>query len=302
MPPDFQPLLAPATPATPALTAARRYAVLQPLIVEKRPFFEMINGMIEASGTKPARVVELGVGTGGFLEAVARARWWPQASLVGADLSPERIAVARETMAALGRAVALHDGVNALDADDPFYENAVPPTSADVVVLAQFEHYAPNDETSPLARRLSQTGRAWCPKAALRRLAASRLRPGGWMIVIDDFAAETAEKQANWDRAWDAHVVREFSSASVRQALDPIDPEWAAALARRYHPDRPLAQRLALAARARARRRHRDAEEVQELDLAWGDFRELFAEGQCGLVPHPDTAGHPQFYLMWGRR
>jgi SAM-dependent methyltransferase len=289
-------------PDAAALVAARRYAALQPFIVDKEPLFDAMIELVETRGTRPSRIIELGVGTGGFLGRVARTGVWPVASLVGADLSGARIEVAGETMASLGRPATLCAGVNALDAADPFFENTVPPGTADMVVLAQFEHYAPNDQGSSLAWRLTQAGSAWCTKSELRRLAWSRLRPGGWLFVIDDYAAGTAELQACWDRAWDAHVVREFAGEAVRRALKPVGRFRTEFPARGYHPKRPLEERLALAARARSRRRHRDGEEVQALSVAYADFRELFGGASCGLVPHPATESHPQFYLLWGRR
>jgi SAM-dependent methyltransferase len=284
-----------------ALRAARRYAALQPSIVDKSPFFDAMVRMVEAAGSPPERIVELGIGTGGFVEAAARRRTWPAAECVGCDLSAARIAVAREMLENLGAGAQLRAGVNALDAADPFYDDVVPPGSADVVVLSQFEHYAPNDDGSALAGWLRQAGRRYCPKAALRRLARSRLRPGGWLFVIDDYGAGTPAEQDVWSRAWDAHVVRELSQPEVLQAVARFDPKWAATLARSYDASRPWEERLALAARARERRRHRDGEETQSLVAARADFAALFADGDHGMVPHPQTTTHPQFFLHWGR-
>lgn len=286
---------------TAALREARRYAAVQPFIVNKAPLFEAMVRLVETAGPPPRRVVELGVGTGGFLEAIAAQGRWPEAECIGADLSAARIAVARCTMAEFGRSATLWAGVNALDADDDFYAQVARPGGADMVVLAQFEHYAPNDGSSMLARRLEQDGRPFCTKQAMRRLAASRLRPGGWLFVIDDYGADTAGEQASWNQAWDAHVVAEFARDEVRLVMDRIDPSWTAGLARRYDTARPLPQRLALAARARTRRRHRDGEEIQPLAGARADFQMIFGEGNCGMVPHPNDAAHPQFFLLWGR-
>jgi hypothetical protein len=204
-------------------------------------------------------------------------------------------------MTALARPATLHANVNALDTEDPFYFQVAPQGGADVIALSQFEHYAPNSEASPLADRLTQAGQPWCTKSALRRLARSRLRPGGWLFVIDDYEADTEVEQEGWDRAWDAHVVKNFSLPCVREAMATVDPAWADALARRYDPARPLARRLALAARARTRRRHRDGEETQSLTVAREDFQAVFGEKNCGFLPHPSTSTHPQFFLLWGR-
>lgn len=284
-----------------ALKAAWRYAAVQPFIVDKRPMFEAMVRLVDAAGPAPQRVIEWGVGTGGFLEALARSAHWPEAELAGCDLSPARIAVASQTMARLARSATLHANVNALNPADPFYSQVAPPSSADIIALSQFEHYAPNSEASPLADRLRQADQPWCTKSALRRLARSRLRPGGWLFVIDDYAADTEEEQNGWDHAWDVHVVKNFSRSSVREVMAAVDPAWADALARRYDPARPLARRLALAARARTRRRHRDGEEIQSLTAAREDFQAVFGEKNCGILPHPSASTHPQFFLLWGR-
>ena len=288
-------------PDAAALAAAWRYAALQPFIVDKRPLFDEAVRLIGAGGSSPASLLDLGVGTGGFLETVAAAGVWPHARLVGVDLCEARLEVARSTFSAHGRAVELHGGVNALDADGWVYQHVAPPASADVVVLSQFEHYAPNSPTSPLAERLARQGRAWCTKHDLRRLAASRLRPGGWLVVVDDYAAESDALQDAWDRAWDTHVVRSLAGAEARAALAAVDPMSAEALLHRYREARPWAQRLALAARARSRRRHRDGEEIERLEAARQDFENLFGAGRCGVVAHPDATAHPQFFMLWGR-
>jgi len=291
-----------ADPDAAALTRAWRYAALQPFIVDKRPLFDEAIRLVDDGGTSPAAVLELGVGTGGFLEAVAVAGAWPGARLIGADLSEARLVVARTVLSSVGRAVDLHGAVNALDAASAFYHRRVPPGSMDVVVLSQFEHYAPNHRTSPLADRLARLGGAWCSKPELRRLAVSLLRPGGWLILIDDYAADSPAQQAAWDQAWDAHVVRSLASHEAREALGAVDPVGAEALLCRYRDTRPWVARLALAARARSRRRHRDGEEVEALGAARRDFEQLFGADGCGVVAHPNAAAHPQFYLLWGRR
>lgn len=296
-----RPVSGPPDPA--ALVAAKRYALLQPLIIDKGPLFEwMIQQVASSHPTSPERIIELGVGTGGFLEEVARRSQWLETTLIGCDRAVAPLAVARERLAAHGRSAILCGGVNALDPHDAFYGHLAPPASADVVVLSQFEHYAPNHKDSPLARRLSEEGRTACPKAALRQLAASLLRPGGWLFVLDDYSADTPDEQALWEAAWDAQVVRALSEPQLHRKLATFDPAGAATLARRYSINRPLTQRLALVARARSRRRHRDFEEIQPLTDAQADFRELFKVGRTGVTAHPAAASYPQFFLLWGRR
>jgi hypothetical protein len=83
--------------------------------------------------------------------------------------------------------------------------------------------------------------------------------------------------------------------------LAAVDPDWSARVAHHYAPGRPVSERLILAARARSRRRRRDLEETQSLGVAMTDFATLFGEGAWGVVPHPDQASFPQFFLFWGR-
>ena len=282
--------------------AARRYAVLQPVIVDKEPLFAEVMRRVEAAGVGvPERVVELGVGSGGFLEAVAAGGGWPGAWLAGCDLSEGQSRVAAGRLAELGRPAHFWGGVNALDETSSFYHEVVPSGSVDVVVLSQFDHYAPDADDSWLAAALRARGRVFTTKSGLRRLARSRLRPGGWLMVIDDFAADSPQLQAEWSRAWDAHVVRALAAPEVLARLAAVDPEWSVRLAHHYAPGRPVTERLALAARARSRRRRRDLEETQSLGAAMTDFATLFDDGAWGVVPHPDQASFPQFFLFWGR-
>jgi len=284
------------------LRAARRYAVMQPVIVDKEPLFERLFRLVAGVWPDgPGRVVELGMGTGGCLESVVRRGLWPGAELIGCDLSAERVAVAGESLAASGREVRLCAGVNALDAGQAFYREVVPAASVDVVILSQFEHYAPNHGASVLAGRLAGMGRRFSTKAELRRLAASRLRPGGWLMVIDDYEAATADEQAAWHRAWDGRVVDELARPEVGARLAAVDAEWTSRVVRRYGAGRPRDERLALAARARRRRRWRDLEETEPLVSAADDFCALFGGGACGVVRHPEPSLFPQFHLLWGR-
>lgn len=281
---------------------AARYAVAQPFIIDKTPFYEKMARLIAQAKMTPQVVAELGVGTGGFLEYAAQSGVWPQARLLGCDLSWEMLELARAQLAAAGERARLIGGVNALDPAGAFYRDELRAGSADVVALSQFEHHAPNAVDSPMAARLARSGLAFVDKAALRRLAFSRLRPGGWLFVIDDYAAATEEQNRQWQQAWDAHVVAMFARPEVIARLAETDAAWAAQIAQSYSPDRPHGERLVFAARARQQRRLRRCEEIQPLAEARADFAQLFAGGECGCIPHPLAGAHPQFYLFWGRK
>ncbi len=66
---------------------------------------DAILGRAAAAGPKPARILEIGCGTGRNL--VALARRFPGAQLTGLDLSPAMLAIARRKTAALGPRVNL---------------------------------------------------------------------------------------------------------------------------------------------------------------------------------------------------
>ncbi len=305
------------------ISQARWYAATQPFIVDKTPFYEHIARDLFAAPSRRAhhlpRLTEIGVGPGGFLGHAAAQGWLPADwHVLGGDLSPAMLAEAQRFFATHHRPTAivpaersplspdtpgltLVSGVEALQPTSPFYAHWLPPASQDAIVLSQFEHYAPNAEDSPLARRLRAAGRPWLTKAALRRWLVTRLRPGGTLWVLDDYAADSPALHRQWDAAWDAHVATQWSRPETIASLARVDATAAARLARHHAPSRPLAGRLALVTRTRERRRYRAGEEIQPLDDAWADFQALFGVGHCGRISHSNQVAFPQFFLFFGK-
>lgn len=313
------PPLPPAVALTP--TQARWYAATQPFIVEKEPLFAHAAHAVLTPSTRPRSITEIGIGPGGFLAHAAAHRWLRAPDrLMGVDLSAAMIQEARQSLAAHGcevvtmsaealearplpeRAALLVSGLNALDVDHPRWARLLPPSSQDVIVLSQAEHYAPNSADSPLAHRLTAVGLPWVDKAAWRRWLMSRLKPKGWLVVIDDYAAPTEEENQRWLAAWDAHVARQWARAEVISQLAATDAAAAARVARHYHPKRPWSERLALVRRVRERRRRRAAEEVQPLPDTRESWQTLFTPGHWQMMPHPNQEAFPLFFLWLGQR
>jgi SAM-dependent methyltransferase len=288
------------------LEQAVRYQATQRFIVPRTPFFQRI---ADLCSEEQQAIFEPGCGTGGFLEfwaAGARRSGFAgrtgSSSLLGCDISSAMVSLAAGRLRLATTPVRLVSGVDALDLQSPFYRHEIPTGGFSLIVLSQFEHYAPNDPESPLARRLWTLGLRAMTKSDLRRFLWSLLRPGGWLCVIDDFRAADVEAEAAWAQAWDRYVVRQFADRSVIDLVGAQDAATAQCLATHYGLERPERQRLTLARRARQRRRIRNLEETQRLDDARRDFSEIFGSKNIGAEPHPNAATHPQFFLLWGRR
>jgi SAM-dependent methyltransferase len=288
------------------LEQALRYQATQRFIVPRTPFFQRI---ADLCGEEQQAIFEPGCGTGGFLEfwaAGARRSGFAgrtdSSSLLGCDISSAMVGLAASRLRLGSTSVRLVSGVDALDLQSQFYHHEIPAGGFSLVVLSQFEHCAPNDPESPLARQLRALGLRAMTKSDLRRFLWSLLRPGGWLFVIDDFRAADVEDEAAWSQAWDRHVVRQFADRSVIDLVAAQDAVTAQCLARHYGLERPEHQRFALARRARERRRIRNFEETQRLNDARRDFSEIFGPKNIGVEPHPSAATHPQFFLLWGRR
>jgi SAM-dependent methyltransferase len=292
----------------PAAAATRAdalcYDVTQPFIIGKEAFFERI---VELCGPGPQAVLEPGCGPGGFLEfwirRVRSGRACAPATLVGCDVSAAMIERAAEKLRPFANVpVRLLAGVDFLDPGSRFHVDEMPPGGFSLVVLSQSEHYAPNHRGSPLERRHAARGRRPLVKPELRRRMASVLRPGGHLVVIDDFRHGRVEEEAGWSAAWDRHVVGRFSDPAVVDSIRRRDPATSARIADHYAGARPEPQRLALARRARELRRARNWEETERLDRALEDFAAIFGAGNTGVMNHPDSGAHPQFFMLWGRR
>jgi SAM-dependent methyltransferase len=113
-------------------------------------------------------VLEIGCGAGNALLQMAKA--FPKARLVGIDLDPDGLALARRAIAEAGLEgrVALHQAP---------VEEAAAPASCDAVVMIQVLH-----ELAPELRASVLAG------------AARALKPGGWLLIVDETYPETFEE------------------------------------------------------------------------------------------------------------
>jgi len=128
------------------------------------PGLEGLGARLEAGGT----VLEVGCGSGQLLVELAKA--FPRAKVVGVDIDYDSLALARariEKAGLAGRAQARQGSVGAV----------LPPASADAVVLVEVLH-----EIAPEMRPV------------VINECAAVLRPGGWMLIVDETYPSTLEE------------------------------------------------------------------------------------------------------------
>jgi release factor glutamine methyltransferase len=176
------------------------------------------------SGAGPARIVDVGTGSGCL--AVTLARAWPGAHILATDVSPGALAVARRNAARHGVAdrIALVEGAllaTARNADlvvsNPPYVN---PADADALPpdVRDFEPH--------LALFADAAGLAVI--AALAREAATRLNPGGWLLCeIGQGQWPEVERRFHEAGSWtEVGVARDLQgiarTARARRADRPI--------------------------------------------------------------------------------
>jgi len=107
-----------------------------------------------------AALLEVGCGTGNLQLQIAKA--FPNARCTGVDIDPTGLAAAREAVSRAG----LADRVSIVEGD---VASAVPREAFDVVIMVEVLH-----EISPALR------------PAVVRGCADALRPGGWMVIVDE--------------------------------------------------------------------------------------------------------------------
>lgn len=128
------------------------------------PALEGLPARLEAGGA----LLEVGCGTGNLLLQLAKA--FPRARVIGVDIETDSLDVARTKIAAAGAQdrVEAHQGTIA---------SAVPSGSVDAVVMIEVLH-----EIAPSLR------------PDVIRQAAAALRPGGWMVIVDETYPSTLEE------------------------------------------------------------------------------------------------------------
>jgi len=128
------------------------------------PNLEGLGGRLEAGGT----ILEVGCGTGNLLALLAKT--FPKAHCIGVDIDEDSVASARQRLqkAGLGdRAEAREGSVSA----------AVEAASVDAVVMVEVLHEIAQDL-----------------RPAVIAQSAAALKPGGWLVIVDETYPSTREE------------------------------------------------------------------------------------------------------------
>ena len=133
------------------------------------PGIEGLAARLGAGGT----VLEVGCGTGNFLVQVAKA--FPGTRAVGVDLDADSLAIAARRIADAGLA-------GRASARKGTVEEAVEPGSVDVIVMIEVLH--------EIAQSVRPTVMQQCARA---------LKPGGWLLVVDETYPSTLEQTREAD-------------------------------------------------------------------------------------------------------
>jgi SAM-dependent methyltransferase len=128
------------------------------------PGLEGLPARLEAGGT----LVEVGCGTGNLLLQLAKA--FPKAHVLGVDIELDSLAAARAKIEAAGLQARV-------DARQGTVAAAVQPGSVDAVVMIEVLH-----EIGPALR------------PGVIRESAAALRPGGWLVIVDETYPTTLEE------------------------------------------------------------------------------------------------------------
>jgi SAM-dependent methyltransferase len=133
------------------------------------PALDGLPARLETGGT----LLEVGCGTGNLLLQLAKA--FPKARVVGVDIDTDSLGVARAKITAAG----VQDRVEARQGT---IASAVPSDSVDAVVMIEVLH-----EIAPTLR------------PGVIRESAAALRPGGWMVIVDETYPTTLEEMRRPD-------------------------------------------------------------------------------------------------------
>jgi hypothetical protein len=290
------------------------YVATQDLVVPKDALFGKIIEVLmkeTAPARRSIRILEPGMGPAAFTRFVLRPPFlerFDDITVQGADISHGMLVYATEVIRALYRThmngqrvtIALSSGTNCIHVSDPFYnEIRAQGGRFDAIVASQFEHYCPNHDESPLARKYRELGVPYSTKREFRRLCHDLLESGGAYFTIDDRLGESPEEHEKICQAWDSHVIRQFTNDAVLRQLQVSNPALARNLRLSYDQQRSPQALLHVAPQAREHRREICREEIEPLSVTRRDFVELFGEENVCCMMHPSIETHPGFYLMW---
>jgi len=290
------------------------YVATQDLVVPKDALFNrIIRVLIDEidSRKRSIRILEPGMGPAAFTRFVLRRPFtdrFDDIHVEGADISHGMLSYAAEVIEALYESnvngtrvtVSLSSGVNCIDPADAFYWAIRSAKKRfDAVIASQFEHYCPNDSSSPLAERYRESKVAFATKTEFRRHCYELLEPGGFYFSVDDRRGESPEEHQALCEAWDGHVARQFTDDAILEHLNSLNPALARNLRLNYDRKRPMSALVNVAAKAREHRRSICCEEIEPLSATRRGFVEIFGEENVYCMMHPSIETHPGFYLMW---
>jgi len=128
------------------------------------PGLDGLAARLESGGT----VLEVGCGTGNLLTLLAKS--FPAAKVIGVDIDTDSLATARDKIAKAG-----YDG--RVEARQGTVGSAVQPASVDAAVMVEVLH----EIAQPV-------------RPAVVKETASALKPGGWLLIVDETYPSTLEE------------------------------------------------------------------------------------------------------------
>jgi SAM-dependent methyltransferase len=173
-------------------------------LVRRGERFAMIIRMIRATQGTPARVVDLGCGTGSLTEHILEA--FPECAVVGLDVDPTMLLLARPRLAKFGDRVKLFE----CDLRDERWPECIE-GPVDAVVSATSLHWVSPDALSEVYKQI-----------------AGILKPGGIFLNADHVASEDPNIQKSWEEY--RQEMRGAESPQDSDTWDEFFEAYAAAL------------------------------------------------------------------------
>jgi len=159
-------------------------------LVKRSERFEAIVSLIKATQDSPARILDLGCGTGSLMLSVLEA--FPAAQVVGVDFDPTMLWLARARL----ESYADRSRVMLLDLRELSWAKEIT-TPVDAVVSATALHWLKPAHLSELYRQL-----------------AAIIRPGGIFLNADHVGSACPEIQGSWESHRDEMRLQEANSES----------------------------------------------------------------------------------------